>query len=159
MLKYVNTEITFSEIPDEITLCINISNCPNKCKGCHSAYLSGDIGEPLYRDLSDLIRANKGISCVSFMGGDSEPEQINTFAKYIKETYPKIKVAWYSGKSEISKKVDLINFDFIKVGPYIQDKGPLNCKTTNQVMFFVDHNNDNILKDITYKFWKNETDN
>ena len=27
MLKYVNTEITFAEVPDEISLCINISNC------------------------------------------------------------------------------------------------------------------------------------
>ncbi len=28
MLKYVDTKVTFSEILSEITLCINISNCP-----------------------------------------------------------------------------------------------------------------------------------
>ena len=28
MLKYVDTLVTFSEIPDEISLCINVSNCP-----------------------------------------------------------------------------------------------------------------------------------
>ena len=27
-LKFVDTMVTFSEIPDEITLCFNISNCP-----------------------------------------------------------------------------------------------------------------------------------
>ena len=39
MLKYVDSQITFREIPDEITLCINISNCPFRCKGCHSKEL------------------------------------------------------------------------------------------------------------------------
>lgn len=27
MLKYVDTKVTFSEVPNEISLCINISNC------------------------------------------------------------------------------------------------------------------------------------
>ena len=51
MLKYVNTAITFAEFPDEISLLINISNCPCHCKGCHSAYLAEDIGEPLLNSL------------------------------------------------------------------------------------------------------------
>ena len=51
MLKYVDTKVTFSEVPDEISLCISISNCPNHCKGCHSPYLAEDIGKPLiYKD-------------------------------------------------------------------------------------------------------------
>ena len=39
MLKYVNCGIVFQEIPDEVTLSINISNCPCHCPGCHSNYL------------------------------------------------------------------------------------------------------------------------
>ena len=39
MLKYVNTDIVFQEIPDEVTLAVNISNCPCRCPGCHSQYL------------------------------------------------------------------------------------------------------------------------
>lgn len=27
MLKYLNTQVTFAEVPDEITLCINITGC------------------------------------------------------------------------------------------------------------------------------------
>ena len=27
MLKYVDTKVTFAEVPNEISLCINISNC------------------------------------------------------------------------------------------------------------------------------------
>ena len=47
MLKYVNTMVTFSEVPDEISLCIEISNCKCHCKNCHSPYLPDDIGEEL----------------------------------------------------------------------------------------------------------------
>ena len=28
MLKYVDTDIVFQEFPDEVTLAINLSNCP-----------------------------------------------------------------------------------------------------------------------------------
>ena len=56
MLKYVETLITFSEFPDEISLCINISNCPNACVNCHSSYLKEDIGTILdYKELDKLI--------------------------------------------------------------------------------------------------------
>ena len=98
MLKYVDSEVTFSEIPDEITLCINISNCPCKCPGCHSPYLAEDIGERLrYDNLISLIHKNKGITCVAFMGGDADPLSVNVYASIIKEQFPNLKVAWYSG--------------------------------------------------------------
>ena len=152
MLKYVDTKIVFQEIPDEITLAINISNCPCQCKGCHSSYLAEDIGwiltiEPLF----NLIEDNKGISCVSFMGGDSEPEKVNSLAWAIKYKYPNLKVAWYSGRQELSNNVNLENFDYIKLGPYKEEFGPLNSRTTNQRMYRVCSGK---LEDITNKFWK-----
>ena len=164
MLKYCETAITFSEVPDEVTLCINISNCPCHCKGCHSAYLAEDIGKPLVGMVlrEDLINKNKGITCVAFMGGDSSPESINNLAEYIK-TWPgleHLKVAWYSGRQELSKEIDLKNFDYIKLGPYIEELGPLNSKTTNQKFYEVRQVSDVEgklyygLDDITYKFWK-----
>ena len=160
MLKYVDTLVTFSEIPDEITLCINISNCPCHCKGCHSSYLAEDIGEELnISTLRELINNNKGITCVSFMGGDSEPSIINILAQWIKINYLS-KVAWYSGRQELSKKIDLKNFDYIKLGPYIEELGPLNSKTTNQrfyetvQVYYEDGSFGYELIDITYKFWK-----
>lgn len=33
-MKYESTLITFTEIPDEISLCLNISGCPCHCEGC-----------------------------------------------------------------------------------------------------------------------------
>ena len=38
-MKYIDTKIVFSEVPDEITLAINISGCPIHCADCHSKYL------------------------------------------------------------------------------------------------------------------------
>lgn len=169
MLKYVNTMVTFSEVPDEISLCIEISNCPCHCKNCHSSYLAEDIGKPLiYKEvynnktvtncnpLSELIEANNGITCVCLMGGDSNPEYINILGKAIKHYH--LKSAWYSGRQELSKEIDLKNFDFIKIGPYIEELGPLTSKTTNQKFYKVE----NVgyedgsfryeLNDITYKF-------
>lgn len=31
MVRYHNFDIVFAEIPDETTLAINITNCPNRC--------------------------------------------------------------------------------------------------------------------------------
>ena len=160
MLKYVETLIGFSEIPDEITLCINISNCICNCKGCHSPYLAEDIGEELTcSKLEELLQANKGITCISFMGGDIDPAGIVGLAKYIKTFYPGLKVAWYSGRQELPKHFNLEPFNFIKLGPYIKELGGLDSKTTNQKMYQrVNKEFDNIylngFEDITYKFWK-----
>lgn len=153
-MKYVDTLVSFSEIPDEITLCINISNCPNKCEGCHSPWLQKNIGIELNNyELYDIINKNSGISCVCFMGGDSNPEEINNLAIKIKSK--NLKVGWYSGNSEISDKINIKNFDYIKIGPYLKDKGPLSDKNTNQKMYKIIHfTGMNSLKDITYKFWK-----
>lgn len=66
-----------------------------------------------------------------------------------------IKVAWYSGRQELSPDIDLRNFDYIKLGPYIEEKGPLSSRTTNQVMLQIDNScGRSIVKDITSRFWK-----
>ena len=156
MLKYLNTQVTFSEVPDEITLCINITGCKIGCKNCHSPYLAEDIGKELTLDkIYKLIDNNEGITCICFMGGDSSPKEIDMFARLIKDLYD-IKVAWYSGRQELSKEIDLQNFDFIKLGSYKEEFGPLNSKTTNQRFYKV---SDGELVNITSKFWKHETEN
>ena len=157
MLKYVDTKVVFAEVPDEITLAINISGCPCNCKGCHSSYLAEDIGEPLdLQRLTNLIDSNKGITCVGLMGGDANPSEVDDIAQDIKEYYPELKVGWYSGRQELSKDIELSNFDYIKLGPYIEEFGPLNSKTTNQRFYKV---NSKELVDITNRFWKYEIEN
>ena len=158
MLKYVDTAVTLREIPDEITLCINISNCPCHCKGCHSPYLAEDIGIPLTEDsLKVLIQEHPGITCVCFMGGDSSPIDIGKLANFVKQ-YLSLKVAWYSGKANYTNLGVVTELDYIKLGGYIEALGPLTSKKSNQKMYEVVHKEDNgfVLRDVTYKFIKDD---
>ena len=70
MLRYADYDIVFQEIPDEVTLAINLSNCLNHCRGCHSAYLMEDVGEPLTEEsLSTLLgKYGKELKSDCFMG-------------------------------------------------------------------------------------------
>ena len=89
MLKYVNTGIVFQEIPDEVTLAINISNCPCHCPGCHSKFLWEDVGAPLTTEVLDEFIAKFGsnITCICFMGGDSDTSYLSQLAAYIHAKY------------------------------------------------------------------------
>ncbi|MCH3982808.1 MAG: anaerobic ribonucleoside-triphosphate reductase activating protein [Prevotella sp.] len=154
MLKYVNTAVVFQEIPDEVTLAINISNCPCHCPGCHSQYLWKDIGNDLTPAAMDNFVREYGnnITCICLMGGDAEPEYVNELAKYIHATYPHLKVGWYSGRIRISPRVDKKDFDYIKIGPYIAHLGSLKDKTTNQRLYKKVPGDG--FMDITSRFWK-----
>ncbi len=154
MLKYVNTGVVFQEIPDEVTLSINLSNCPCRCPGCHSQYLWGDIGEPLTAvSLDGLIRGyGDDITCVCFMGGDAEPNYVATLARHLHRAYPRLKVAWYSGRAHVPPTVDKADFDYIKLGPYIEHLGCLKERTTNQRLYKRASGDDFL--DITSRFWR-----
>lgn len=150
-MKYTDTQIGFQEFPDEISLLINISNCPFHCPGCHSPELWEDIGEWLDgRSLSHLLEINKGISCVGFMGGS--PREIVRLAELVKVHF-NLKVGWYWGGNYLPDDIKdkLFYFDYIKLGPYIMERGGLDSPNTNQRFY---HVKDGVLVDWTYKFWK-----
>ena len=89
------------------------------------------------------------------MGGDANQSEVDNIAQDIKEYYPELKVGWYSGRQELSKDINLENFDYVKLGPYMKDRGPINCKTTNQVLLEIEVVQGKVFtKDITTKFWK-----
>ena len=152
MIKFTDTMVTFSEVPDEISLCINISNCPIHCPACHSKELWENVGEFLTKDkIVALIKRNEGITTFVISGGDCSPMDVNMIAAFVKQSYPELKVCWYSGRDYVPANIQLKNFDFIKLGPYKEEFGGLDKETTNQKFYKVVGND---LKDITYKFWK-----
>ena len=55
MLKCCSYDVVCQEIPDEITLAVNISGCPNRCPGCHSPWLWEDEGEALTEELLSAL--------------------------------------------------------------------------------------------------------
>ena len=125
MLKYTDILVTFSEVPDEIALCINISNCPYHCPECHSKELWQDIGQRLTAGtLVDLMTTNPEVTCICFMGGDSDLEELYNLFKFIPMLFKNVKIAWYTGREDIPK--DLPPIDYIKIGPYKSECGPLH---------------------------------
>lgn len=139
MLKCYNYDIVCQEIPDEITLAVNISCCPNRCPGCHSPWLWEDSGAPMTREmLTELIdRYSSAVTCFCFMGGDAEPAEIERLARWIRDKYPKIRTAWYSGREKIPEGFDIRCLDFVKLGPYIERLGGLKSPNTNQALYRV----------------------
>lgn len=167
MLKYTTAQITFAEVPDEISLTIELSNCPYHCPECHSKHLWDDIGTELTKEeLIKLIDNNKGCTCVCFMGGDNDLDELTRLCGYIlgRSDYPR-RICWYTGADKIPNHALISYLSYIKIGPYKSEFGPLNNPNTNQT-FYTRGNlmkkmdaNSNMWYDTTDKFWKNEENN
>ncbi|MDR0348538.1 MAG: anaerobic ribonucleoside-triphosphate reductase activating protein [Tannerella sp.] len=141
MLRYVNFDIVFQEIPGEVTLAVNLSNCPNRCKGCHSLYLQEDAGETLDEKVlfAWLEKYGSAITCICFMGGDAEPHEVCRLAAFIRKESGNVKIGWYSGKDALPESISPMNFDYIKLGAYREDLGGLNVPATNQRFYCIEN--------------------
>lgn len=138
--------VTFEEVPTEVTLSLSISNCQNRCSGCHSPELRCNIGTELTNEvLDELINKNNGISCVLLLGEGNDRSRLIDIAKRVRNEH-KLAVALYSGRDNVEE--DVWNaFDYVKIGRYVSSLGPLNKVTTNQRLYKSG-------KDITNLFWK-----
>lgn len=151
MLKYDNYLLTFTEVPDEITLCFNLTQCPCKCKECFEPWLQDDRGSILDIDVIQTLVSTKysHITCICFMGGDNDHLALFALAKQLQRYYPNIKLAMYSGLVSMDHTLQSV-LSYYKIGPFDSTYGPLNKNTTNQRFYKKDIYNNWI--DITYKF-------
>ena len=148
MIKYVPdlTDIVLEEIPGRVTLAVEISNCRGSCIGCHSPFLKQDIGVELTPDAVDrLIADNFGVNCFLLLGEGKDPEALLRIAEHLRVHHPDLERAVYSGRPEVEPEI-YAAFDYVKVGPYVAELGPLNERTTNQRLY---HHGE----DITFRFW------
>ena len=148
--------VTFSEVPDETSLVIMFSGCPNRCMGCHSSHLWDNTrGEPftLISLLKLIQRVGQYITCVTFLGGEWEPERLKELLIAVR-CY-NLKTCLYTGLDDTSTLGDLLpHLDYIKVGHFDREAGPLRSPTTNQRMYTV-HNGE-LKADITKRFRRKE---
>lgn len=168
MIKYVDYDIVFQEVPGEVTLALNISNCQHNCEGCHSPHLREDIGNDLEKDLPGLLEKYKGmITCVLFLGTGNDSSALWHIVQDV--WYAGLKSAVYTGDEfdpPSSGDVDLLDDfayqyghpDYLKVGPYKKELGGLSSPSTNQRMYRWNAETKRY-EDITYMFWKKENDN
>ena len=148
MIKYIPelTDIVLEEIPDRVTLAVEISNCRGSCPGCHSPFLKQDLGVELTPQAVDkLIADNFGVNCFLLLGEGRDLQALLGIAAFLKEYHPEVERAVYSGRTEVEPEV-WEAFDYVKVGPYVEALGPLNEPTTNQRLY---HHGE----DITPRFW------
>ena len=141
MLRLASYDVVFQEIPGEVTLALNLSGCPNRCEGCHSPHLRGDIGETLDETLLDgLLRTyGSSVTCVCFMGGDADSAEVERLALRVKRHGGgTLKAGWYSGRQVFPAGCEYTSFDYVKLGPYIPECGGLRSEGTNQRMYRVD---------------------
>jgi anaerobic ribonucleoside-triphosphate reductase activating protein len=176
MLKYTTTQVTFREIPDEITLCINISNCPIHCPDCHSKELWKDIGAELtVETLIKLCDDNDGVTTICFLGGDSDTEELGYLINALCQSHDNCftkNIAWYSGRDNLKEVsgISYVNLDYIKLGHFDKNRGGLDKPTTNQRLYKLWSTSPDTeliaglgdgdimtidVEDITYKFWNN----
>ena len=151
-LKYLGYSIVFQEVPNEVTLAINISGCPHHCEGCHSKHLWDYEGDYISDDIEWLIDKYNGlITCVCFMGGDQNQSEMLQLIHIVRSHG--LKVALYSGYTD--NDTHFIPYrhtlDYLKIGPYIDKLGGLDKPTTNQRMYAYNSLDDE-WEDITYKF-------
>lgn len=147
MVIYDRYDIVFQEVPDEVSLAFTLKNCPNMCGGCHSPHLREKTGTTLSKEkLVDIIEKYKNmITCVLFLGGDADHEDIIELAKIVKNTC--LKVAVYSGLDEINPSLVEV-LDYYKYGGFREARGGLNEKGTNQRLLKIE--------DITRKMQKED---
>ena len=153
-MKFTGYTTSFQEVPGEVSIAISVSGCPHRCQGCHSAYLREDTGTDLNsHTLLDVISKYQSphtgaytITCVCFLGGEQHGDDFLNLVKFVRELG--LKVCLYTGATSVPDTVKCA-LDFVKVGPYIETKGPLTSRTTNQRFYRLV---DNV--DLTHLFWE-----
>ena len=79
MIYYSDLQVVLQEVPGEISLCVSVTGCPLRCKGCHSPFLwKKGTGSALTDEVfvAALERYKNMLSCVLFMGGEWEAEAL-----------------------------------------------------------------------------------
>ena len=142
------TSVVLEEIPDRVSLAVDISDCRGNCEGCHSPFLRKDIGQELTPAVIDaLVKDNFGVNCFLFLGEGRDPEALLDLADHVHSLG--LETAVYSGR-DVVEDIFWDHFDYVKVGPYRPEFGPLNSPSTNQRFYRVRCGRPT---DITERFW------
>lgn len=154
-MRYTNLQTVLQEVPGEISLALTISGCPLACRGCHSAdSWRATLGQPLdsahFRRL--LARYQGLLSCVCFLGGEWQPQQLRALLQIAKQQ--QLKTCLYTGLTldEVPAEL-LLELDFIKTGRWQAERGGLDRPSTNQRFYRL--SKQPFAEDLTHLFTKN----
>ena len=153
MLHYIDVHLITVEVPDEISLCIYLSGCVNRCMSCHSPeLLRTDFGYILSDYFSDLVELYvKRMTCICFLGeGSGLKNDRDELIGHSKYSHTKgLKTCLYSGRNT-SIEDWMSTFDYVKTGAFDVERGALQKRATNQIFYKKDGRS---YRNITSKFW------
>lgn len=157
-LLYQGTAVVFAEVPDEVSLAFNIAGCTHRCDGCHSPDLWEYKGEPLSANFERELDAHPGITCVCFMGGDQNQQELVELCEIANKRGLKT-CAWFGVDNFSDVYITLFtHLDYLKLGSWKKYAGPIKSETTNQRMYKLSgipgHRN---IEDITWRFQRKLT--
>jgi len=137
-MKYLSARTSFSSVKMEISVAIEITNCPHNCQGCHTPELQEDIGHEITPDnIMDILKPFMGFedeplfTCIAFMGGEQHTEEFISLVDRIKERFPSIKICLYTAANCVSSDIQS-RLDYLKVGKYVKELGGVDSPFTNQ---------------------------
>ncbi len=130
-MKYYQHTVVFNEIPDEVTLVFEITNCPYHCTGCHSQHLWQDIGELLSKErFLEIYNKYAGlITNIAFFGGDHHENELVELLELCQKL--NVKTTLWTGADCVNKNISS-RLTYLKTGRYDPQCGGLDRPTTNQ---------------------------
>ena len=160
-LPVVNITVTLNELPNHIAVAIEMGNCKQRCKGCHSEWLSIPLPKSAWMELETVMHeVNKhvknGADAIVIMGGTNNGIPLKDLIEAINILSHYAPIGLYSGlpvKAAIHEVLkEEAKLSFLKVGDYKEKLGGLDSKTTNQI--FYTKNYDGEWEDTTFMFQK-----
>lgn len=147
LVPLVKKGITFNEVPDKMAVYLELGDCFQGCKGCHSPELSKCMKLSDYTDSDDIRRwvvdqIDSGANAIVVLGGTTasllNTEDLIYFLRDLAQIAP---VCLYSGSDfEATDKMiaDQGDCTWLKTGSYKEELGGLDNPKTNQRFYKIE---------------------
>lgn len=141
LVPVVSTGITLNEVPDKVAFFIELGSCTQKCKGCHSKELWGEVKTPTPLDdlLAEAEQAiDKGANAIVLMGGTCNKMSTPDLLKVLDGLSEIAPTCLYSGLDDEETNTYIAEHSgitWIKTGSYREELGGLSSPTTNQKFY------------------------
>lgn len=148
-MKVLIPQVSFQEVPNEVSLGFVCTGCQLRCAGCHSVD-TWDANKGILLTESDftcwLQRYRSLITCVVFFGGEWHEQSLFSLLKIAQKH--NLKTCLYTGLDDVSPLLKSA-LTYLKTGRYIRELGGLSSITTNQK--FVELSSGRILNSLFIK--------
>lgn len=131
-MEIYDKTITYQEVPDKICFTIFVAGCKNNCEKC---CWKEKFEKKYYFSLKDFqqeIEKKKDYAdVIVFLGGEWVDDLIDYLIIAKQNGF---ETCLYTGLDDVAENIKK-HLDYLKVGQYIEEKGSLFSKNTNQKFY------------------------